>query len=770
VPHPDPNPLDCYDHGSHVAGILAGSGVTADGHTYAGPYDGATDSQTFQVAPGVAPRADLYAVRVFGCVGSSEVVTDAIEWAVDNDMDVINMSLGGAFGAADDPDAVAASNAVKSGIVVVASAGNSGAGPYIAGSPANGDGVLSVAALDSIPSFPGARLGLGDATLDAENSNGAPFPDGIVYPVVVLGTPDEVGLGCDAADYQRPDVSGALVVTRRGDCDRVTRAVLGQQAGAAAVAMINVDTDPGYPPFEGEIPGVSIPFFGIRSSDAPLLSASASLTARPFTLPNPGYLAPAPFSSGGPRFGDSSLKPNVIAPGVSIVSTSMGTGTGGIAFSGTSMAAPNVAGLAALTRQAHPSWQAAEIAAAISNTADPSALVGYSTRLAGAGLPVARDALNTLAVATSAGAPAVSFGFVGLDAAASLEAEVAIDNLGDTPLTFDVSVPSTFAQGVEHAVSVPAQLSVAAHSAAALPLHVELAATAASDPLTFSDFAGIVELSPANPNTNQGVLLRVPYAGVVRPVSRVAAMLDGPAPGTSTGGITLSNSGAAHAGTAELYAWGIEGAEDGIGCNDVRAAGVQSAPSGEDRALVFAITGWQRCSNAAQNEYDITITTESGAQFLVIGADRGALETGDSSGELATLIVNLATEETVLLPALAPTDSSTVYLFALGSQLGLSADQPRFSYFTETFSGALTGDDPPSEAASFNAYAGALTGLGQAVSLEPDALASVSIGIDPAEWALTPPKGVLVILEANAPGTEQAALFSISPPGTTLPE
>ena len=109
VPQPDPNPLDCNGHGTHVAGTAAGSGVLADGETYAGPYDAETIAgNSWLVGPGVAPEADLYAVRVFGCGGSTDVIVDAIEWAVDNDMDVINMSLGSSFGDADDPSAVAA--------------------------------------------------------------------------------------------------------------------------------------------------------------------------------------------------------------------------------------------------------------------------------------------------------------------------------------------------------------------------------------------------------------------------------------------------------------------------------------------------------------------------------------------------------------------------------------------------------------------------------------------------------------------------------------
>jgi len=136
VPHPDANPLDCNGHGSHVAGTAAGFGVLADGTTFRGPYDARTvESRQWLVGPGVAPKADLYSIRVFGCQGSTDVTVDAIEWAVDHDMDVINMSLGSPFGTAEDPSAVAASNAARAGVIVVASAGNEGSAPYIVGSP-----------------------------------------------------------------------------------------------------------------------------------------------------------------------------------------------------------------------------------------------------------------------------------------------------------------------------------------------------------------------------------------------------------------------------------------------------------------------------------------------------------------------------------------------------------------------------------------------------------------------------------------------------------
>ncbi len=179
VPHPDPNPLDCVTstpivgHGSHVSGSAAGSGILADGSTYTGPYNASTISgNSWRVAPGVAPKADIYSVRVFGCQGSTDVTVDAIEWAVDHDMDVINMSLGSPFGSNDDPSAVASTNAAKAGVIVVTSAGNNGPNQYITGSPGTAEGAISTAAQDAWQTTPGATL---TTTPAIANPNGSPF-------------------------------------------------------------------------------------------------------------------------------------------------------------------------------------------------------------------------------------------------------------------------------------------------------------------------------------------------------------------------------------------------------------------------------------------------------------------------------------------------------------------------------------------------------------------------------------------------------------------
>ena len=281
APRPDPNPLDCDGHGSHVAGTAAGFGVTSAGATFAGPYDAATPNVSFRIGPGVAPLAELYAVRVLSCAGAgtTDVVVDAIDWAVQHEMDVINMSLGGAYGTAESADAEASQHAVEAGIVVVVSAGNSGPSPYIQGTPATGDKVISVAAMDSTSGFPGVNLALNiGTTVRAQNSNGAPFVDATTLPIVVLRNPDSsISLGCNDSEYS--GVAGKLVVTLRGICDRAVRATLGAAHGAKAVVMIN--NAPGYPPVEGEIPGVAIPFLGVQGSpatDGAALATAATAT------------------------------------------------------------------------------------------------------------------------------------------------------------------------------------------------------------------------------------------------------------------------------------------------------------------------------------------------------------------------------------------------------------------------------------------------------------------------------------------------------------
>ena len=91
APRPDDDPLDCAQssHGSHVAGIAGGVGVLANGVPYTGGYGVSLDMGKFLIGPGVAPEAKLYALKVFGCSGTTGLSVDAMEWAADPDADEI---------------------------------------------------------------------------------------------------------------------------------------------------------------------------------------------------------------------------------------------------------------------------------------------------------------------------------------------------------------------------------------------------------------------------------------------------------------------------------------------------------------------------------------------------------------------------------------------------------------------------------------------------------------------------------------------------------
>jgi subtilisin family serine protease len=154
APAPDPDPMDCTGHGSHVAGIAAGFGVNADGTTYAGPYTPSASFGAMRIQPGTAPKALLYAIRVFGCGGSTNLTVQGIDWAMDpngdNDLsdhlDVINMSLGSPFGSLSQTSALASENAAAAGVIVVTSAGNSGDTYYITGAPGSATHAIATAA------------------------------------------------------------------------------------------------------------------------------------------------------------------------------------------------------------------------------------------------------------------------------------------------------------------------------------------------------------------------------------------------------------------------------------------------------------------------------------------------------------------------------------------------------------------------------------------------------------------------------------------------
>ncbi len=786
IAHPDPNPLDCDGHGSHTSGILGGSGVLANGKTYTGPYTpAAVDSQKFTILPGVAPAVDLYAIRVFGCLGSTDVVIDAIDWAVAHGMNVINMSLGSSLGTADEPSAVASSNAAKAGIIVVAAAGNDGQAPYIDSSPATGNGVISVAASDPHAGFPGAIIKVaGGSPITAIDANGADLDPTITYKIKVIKddpkTDVDESLGCSPDAFGVVD-SHTMAVVIRGTCARVAKAIYGQEAGAGVVVMVN--NQPGFPPFEGPITTnpdnnepatVTIPFLGVEGPADDETSPGAALlkddgktaTLSPTAVDNPTYRATADFSSSGPRGGDSWLKPDVTAPGVSITSTGVGTGDGPAIESGTSMSSPFVAGVAALVRQAHPTWKDPRLwRDAIVNTASSAQVADYLPSFNGSGLVQVGPATLTSVLADGPnGAPSLSYGFAELASNFSRSLPITVRNVGSSSVTLKVS--KTEAAGPPHSVSVASSLTVPANSTRTLLVRLSIAADSAGDSSTFNEVSGLIVLTPSK-GQNHNVALRVPYYLVPQTASIIRTTLDLPDPALF-GTATITNTGPG-AGLADFFAWGLVGGTNAVlGSDDLRSAGAASFP--DAGVLVFAIGTQNRWSNPSENEFDVYVDANNDGvdDYLVAAVDLGGLTDGIFTGETAVAVTTIATgNTTVEFMADAPFNSTTMELPVLFEQLCdagqpcASPAHPRISYHVASSSLLDATSDTLPGVAVFNIYAPAIS-IDQLDSLGPGETATASISINRGEWRLSPALGLMVRVADNPNGAE-AQLIPINP-------
>jgi len=804
VPQPDPNPLDCdvgVGHGSHVAGTAAGSGVLSDGSTYTGPYDTTTHSKSFRIGPGVAPQADIYSIRVFGCEGSTNVVVEALDWAVDNDMDVVNMSLGSSYGTSDSADALASDNAAKAGVVVVASAGNGNDLRYITGSPASSSRTISVAATTTPATIGFGDFPLPEVTADAAriisaiNANGAAYSSPLngMVKVVRSGTfaTSPVSRGCSVAAFQANDgVVGKIAVVNRGTCARVAKAIFGQQAGAIAVVMINSGaTGSELPPFEGAIfqnPDdgvffdVTIPFFGVKGTTAVADSDGSRLVLRDgaaisITTGTPQTSGIASFSSGGPRNGDSALKPDISAPGSPTISTFVGSGNLQESLSGTSMAAPHVAGVAALVQQAHPKWKPSQVKAAIVNSGDPGAIAGYFTHTAGTGFVNAAAAARTQVIAYADDKlTSMSFGLQEFSKDFKDEKTIKLRNDGNADATFIVAV--LLPQGSPHTATLDkTQVNVRARGHADVKLTLRIPAATAGNADKFRDVAGLVTFTPASALDNGGIGMRVPYYLVPRVSSDVEAKLDKEfKTSVPNGTVNLSNKRSAIGATADFYSWGLAGKGKGSDKKNsvinVSAAGVQSFPfTATDllpagRFIVFAVTTEEAWSSPSTREFDFLIDTngDGSADFAVVGVDLGLITTGAFDGRIAAAVFDLKTGDVWIdFLAQASTDGSTMLIPVHSSRLGLSASNPRFTYTATGFDLVETGaSDSFANAARYNAFSSAITD-GQFVVLGPNGSASVPFSVNLPELEQTPALGLMVVTQDNKNGKDEANLVKI---------
>jgi len=773
MPMPDPNPLDCNGHGSHTSGTATGFGVDAAGNTYHGPYDLTTPSHSFIIGPGVAPEADLYAYRVFGCSGSTNVVVEALDRALADGVQVVSMSLGADFGNEDSADAEASENLVNAGIVVAAASGNAGPIPFITSDPGTGTKAISVAAMDSHTSFPGANLALTPTgNIVAQDSNGYPFSDGTVWPVVVLRNPDgTISLGCNPAEYTAAGVTGKLVVTKRGTCARVARAIFGQEAGAAAVAMIN--TSPGYPPYEGQITSdpdtgqqytVTIPFLGVLQSDGNTLAAATQATATNSTVTNPTARQVASFSSFGPRTGDGHVKPEIAAPGVSIFSTLIGSGNQGVYESGTSMATPHVAGVSALTIQAHPTWTASDVSNAVVNTADAAQIVGYNTTAAGNGLVQPYPAVLTSVSARGAdGTSELNFGVSEFTTANYTGSQtLTLVNHG-AAVSFTVSVVQ--GPSVPHtATPSTSSITVPGHGTATLSLKLTVPILTNGNSSTYNHVEGRVVLTPTS--GNNGVKLSVPYYLVSGARSVVTAKLVGSLTGTGSSTAALSNATGLVPGSADFYAWGLAAQHQSTVASALRAVGVQSYTDPTyGQILVFAVNSLGRLSNPSSTVEDIFVDVNGDGTFDydIEAADLGLLTTGTFNGQVVVAVFNLSTGAGVLeFLADARLNGSTILMPLVAADIGITATNPRFTYVAQTTDLSYNNVDLIPTAAKFNAFNSSIS-TGAFASLGAGTTASVPLTYNSTEAAITPTLGAMVVsLDNNTSHGGQALLLPVN--------
>lgn len=441
-------------HGTHVAGTIAGQGK--NGSEYA--------------TKGIAPDVDLYAYRVLGPGGSGTVdgIIAAIDQAVAEGMDVMNLSLGANYNDPMFPTSIAINNAVLSGVTAVVAAGNTGNKMYTVGSPGTAALALTVGA-SNVPITTVAGKGSIDNVSADLRFMARGYSDDLPSLKGQSKTIVDVGLG-DPAGYKGKNVKGNIVLISRGVYTLDSKIAYAKVQGAAIVLMYNDNSAEGHiPAYFGE--GINfIPTFSLSNAEGIALKQKIQ-SGTTFTFTDISEAKTegdtlADFSSRGPSRVTYDIKPEITAPGVSVLSTVPSFINNpndpthySIAYqrmSGTSMATPFTSGVAALLLQAQPDLEPEDVKAILMNTAD-SLSNPYSVFEQGAGRVDPYEAIHsTIEIKVKDKTPmiingresqmkedtgAISFGMVvfnGKDLKDSRE--VKIENKGAEDKSFDVSV------------------------------------------------------------------------------------------------------------------------------------------------------------------------------------------------------------------------------------------------------------------------------------------------------------------------------------------
>jgi uncharacterized protein (TIGR03437 family) len=411
-----PDDLSARDHDGHGTAVAS---VAAANTT--------TGLVTFN---GMAPKAYLGSYKIFGSPGVNDdtyddAIIQALDDAITDGMDVISASFGGqaftgpldtgascglAAGAPCDAVAMAFENAAKAGTLIVVSAGNDGYAGYnypnfnSMNSPADAPDVIAVGASSNSHYFLETIRVPGNAPSNLQNIQGQTGTANTVgtfglgsgaftLPLLDVQQIGDNGLFC-TTNLSGNALFGYYLLIERGTCSYETKVENAENAGAFGVIIyMNTSGAPIAPSDSADDFGL-IPFIVISNAngvalknyvDANPLALVTFDSAGSEQIDNLDADQLAGYSSLGPSTGTSAIKPDLVAVGGSAANNNAGevytaaetydpqgivySSSGYAAANGTSFAAPLVAGAAAIVKQHHPTWTAAQIRSAIINNA-----------------------------------------------------------------------------------------------------------------------------------------------------------------------------------------------------------------------------------------------------------------------------------------------------------------------------------------------------------------------------------------------------------------